>query len=388
MIGVIADDITGAAETGAVGFRKGLSAAVCIGCDASETVAEFIVADTDSRSCSAKESLEKVTATGRWLWQRNPEWVYKKIDSVLRGHVLSEVRALLEVSGLKRALLVPNNPSLGRVIRGGRYFIEGMLVDQTGFAYDPEFPMKSADVIEMLRAGDAANVILKKPGGALPDIGIIVGEAETGAHVQGWAKMVDENTLPVGGAEFLSAVLDRKAEASNNSGKENRAMISAPELFICGSTSPGSMEEIAEAEKRGVPVLRMPLALCESGPDEDSYLNEWGSSVAAALKDNRQVVAAIGQPVSTTPGTPARFNDYMTRLVKEVFEQVSVSHLYAEGGATASAIIHGLGWSRMNILHEWAPGVVSMKVAKPHDIIFTMKPGSYAWPNEFWSKDS
>jgi len=51
-----------------------------------------------------------------WRVARRPDLVYKKVDSVLRGWVRPELEELLGGLGWARALIVPANPGLGRVI--------------------------------------------------------------------------------------------------------------------------------------------------------------------------------------------------------------------------------------------------------------------------------
>jgi uncharacterized protein YgbK (DUF1537 family) len=85
---VIADDLTGAAEMGGVAVRHGLEAEVQIG-SILESRAEVVAVDTDSRSCPEEEAAGRIRALG--LPQSG--WVFKKVDSVLRGHVMAELAA-------------------------------------------------------------------------------------------------------------------------------------------------------------------------------------------------------------------------------------------------------------------------------------------------------
>ena len=58
MIGVIADDLTGAAEIGAVGLRHGLRAEVVV-TGAPSGHADLVCLDTDSRSCPPAEAAQR-----------------------------------------------------------------------------------------------------------------------------------------------------------------------------------------------------------------------------------------------------------------------------------------------------------------------------------------
>ena len=119
MIGVIADDLTGAAEIGAVGLRHGLRAEVVLeGAPGGD--ADLICVDTDSRSCDPIEAGQRARNAALMLKNSGTEWIYKKTDSVLRGNVTPEIEAIVKQLGLSGALLVPANPSLGRTVVNGQ----------------------------------------------------------------------------------------------------------------------------------------------------------------------------------------------------------------------------------------------------------------------------
>ena len=149
MIGVIADDLTGAAEIGAVGLRHGLRAEVIIAGEPSGD-ADLICVDTDSRSCDPTEAAQRASNAALLLKNCGAEWIYKKTDSLLRGNVTPEIEAIVRQLGLSGALLVPANPSLGRTIVNGQYFVRGQLIHETEFAHDPKHPRLSPNVLEML----------------------------------------------------------------------------------------------------------------------------------------------------------------------------------------------------------------------------------------------
>ena len=126
MIGVIADDLTGAAELGAVGLRHGLRAEIVRRGDPSGR-ADLVCVDTDSRSCEPAAAKRAATAA-KMLRAAGAKWIYKKVDSVLRGQVTAEVEAVMKQLKVERALLLPANPSLGRTIRDGQYFVHDQLI--------------------------------------------------------------------------------------------------------------------------------------------------------------------------------------------------------------------------------------------------------------------
>src|SRR3954468_20381794 len=126
---VIADDLTGAAEIAGIGHRFGLATrllrkpATAPGDDSNEGL---LVLDTDSRSQRPADAAETVRRFVDRLREQPFDLIFKKTDSALRGPVLAEVQSLATAFAKTGALLVPQNPSRGRTIRGSRYYIDLM----------------------------------------------------------------------------------------------------------------------------------------------------------------------------------------------------------------------------------------------------------------------
>src|SRR5262249_50022835 len=147
--------------------------------------------------------------------------VYKKCDSVLRGHVAAECLAVTRATGKQRVLLIPANPSRQRIIRGGDYFVDGVPLAQTAFARDPDHPRKSSRVSELV--GPA-------PGIEIPDVVSI-------EDLSRRAATIDKNILPAGGVDFFNALLTTKLRPTHSSsaGASDSCRIQGPSLFVCGS---------------------------------------------------------------------------------------------------------------------------------------------------------
>src|SRR5215469_1927302 len=210
MIGVIADDLTGAAELGAVGLRHGLHAEIVLRGEPSGR-ADLVCVDTDSRSCEPASAAKRAAVAAKMLRAAGAEWIYKKVDSVLRGQVTAEVEAVMRELKLSRALLIPANPSLGRTIRNGHYFVGGKLIHKTEFARDPEYPRRSSQVLHLLKVPDEYRIRLAKDDRLLYDRCIVIGEAALSGDVSEWAAIFEQKgTLAAGGAEFFNALLDRE----------------------------------------------------------------------------------------------------------------------------------------------------------------------------------
>ena len=96
------------------------------------------------------------------------------------------------------------------------------------------------------------------------------------------------------------------------------------------------------------------------------------------------VMVAIDRPLRREPGLPRRLSGYLGAVVERVLQRWTVAQVFVEGGATAKALVQRMGWKRLLVYRELAPGVVSMQAEGCPGPLLTMKPGSYPWPEEVW----
>jgi len=378
MIVVIADDLTGAAEIGAVGLRYGLTAEVQTEFNPVSD-ADLIVIDTDTRSSAASEAAAMVECVVGQVLHSCPELLFKKVDSVLRGPVLSELAAIRRVTGSPRLLLVPANPSLGRVVRDGHYYVADVPIHLTDFAYDPEYPARSSDVIEMLRQDASVQVAVQSLQGPIPNAEIVVGEAESERDLADWALRVDSTTIPAGASGFFGSILESMGLRAVEPSMPDAPAAAETTLFVCGSASESSQSRISRAEARGVAVARMPRALFDLHADPRGFIGRWSEVAKRALVTKGEAVLTIGHKRSQAPGLPKVMSDYMSQAVRAILSDVHVDRLCIEGGSTASTLVRQMRWNRLTVCDERTPGVVEMLIAGETSPTIITKPGSYAW---------
>lgn len=374
----LADDLTGAAEIAGCGLRHGLTARLQRE-RFTASDAELIAVDSDSRALCDAEAASRIGTLLREVGEAEPQLVYKKTDSALRGPIAAELCAAAEALGRRRILFIPQNPSRGRVIRSGRYLIEGVPLDRTGFADDPLHPATTADVLPRL-APCPLPVVLFEPGQAPPQHGLAVGCGSCRADLERLAEHVDERTLPAGGAEFFEALLCRRGL-----GRKHRSMppaAQAPALVVCGSACESSRAAVAAAERSGARVCRMPEPLFRGRADPEPYLREWVRSIRSAMAERGQAVVAIDRPPAPDRGLASRLTSHLAELAGRVLGICDVAELFIEGGTTAAAVFRRARWTDLAAEAEWAPGVVRLRAAAGQ--VVTVKPGSYPWPESIW----
>lgn len=377
MVVVIADDFTGAAEMAGIALTKQFSVEIVTSLPL-KTEASVVVISTDTRSLPEDEAKLKLEEVAQFLQEIKPSFLFKKIDSVLRGHIVAETEVLLNRLSFTKALLVPTNPSLGRTIRDGHYFVQNVPICETSFAKDPEFAMTSSLVTDMIKNGTALQVA--KCHEVLPQEGIVIGEATCEADVFSWANQVQSDMLMVGAGDFFNALLDKIPSEKNNT-KEPAKNLPNKVLYVSGTTFEGSVAAIKKTFHQYENVSYLPVELFTE-VNKEALLHEWAKRITQLMNQHDKVIIAFGELAEFNP-QPSQLARWMAAVVKEVLSLTSIDSLLIEGGATAAAIMKKLALSRFIPTKVYAPGVIQMKCLEK-SFYLTIKPGSYAWSKDVW----
>ena len=115
---ILADDLTGAADSAARCRRFGLPATIFLDIPELPLPTGALAFTSDSRHLTAEAAGQRVHNMGASLPDVEGRW-YKKIDSTLRGNIGSELDALLDLVDAPAAVVCPSFPGQGRVLRNG-----------------------------------------------------------------------------------------------------------------------------------------------------------------------------------------------------------------------------------------------------------------------------
>lgn len=378
MIVVIADDFTGAAEIGGIGLRYGLKVEVNTEVNLQST-ADLLVIATDARSMSEKNAVLVMTSVTEQVAKLKPSVVFKKTDSVLRGHVVAELMAQLKVLQIPVALLAPANPSLGRTIVNGQYLVNGQPIHQTDFANDPDFPVKTSSVFNRLHR-EGVQLHIQQVEEALKSEGIIIGEIGNEDDLNIWAGKADSSKiLLAGAADFFSAILNKCGYSQHNT--QNTAAINwqAPALIVRGTAFKKQYDEQEHNLTSYMPatIINTPNL---SNIDATIY-NDWCAAIVSLISKNGKAVIAIQQILNGAELLNAELlRNKMSLIVSKVFKKAGIRELLIEGGSTAFAVLNRLGLTSFYPEKEFATGVVRMRTGNNSELFVTIKPGSYDWP--------
>jgi len=156
LIGIIADDLTGANDTALQFHLRGSNTQILLDYEAylqNIKNAQTWAISTETRNVSADVAYSKVkSATQTFVDKLNLEFFYKKIDSTLRGNIAVETLAMLEVLKWDAAVIVPALPSEGRITVGGYHLLKGVPIERTEVARDVHSPIFESHVPTLLRS--------------------------------------------------------------------------------------------------------------------------------------------------------------------------------------------------------------------------------------------
>ncbi|WP_032092554.1 MULTISPECIES: four-carbon acid sugar kinase family protein [Pasteurellaceae] len=156
VIGVIADDLTGATTTGVLLARSGSKTTVFFNTEAaqklnSEMDSESVLISTNSRPLMKHEAYKYVQDATSVLKNMGVQFFTKRIDTTMRGGIGVEIDAMLDLlSEDFIAVVVPAMPQSRRIMVGGYSVIDGVALTSTPVAQDVRTPVKEGYIPALL----------------------------------------------------------------------------------------------------------------------------------------------------------------------------------------------------------------------------------------------
>jgi uncharacterized protein YgbK (DUF1537 family) len=383
---VIADDFTGANDTGIQFLKAGYDASVILDPSALSSIEGegVVVVDTESRNILAPDAAACLKTVAEYLVPlRGKRVVYKKVDSTLRGNIAAETAALRDVLGFAATAFTPAYPRNKRTVRDDLLLLDGVPVAETEMGRDPRKPVTTSSLKETLR-GDSAlkvrNVSLSEIRcGEIPEILKAAGnkgsysfDVETDGDLQlivngMCAVLPPEDILWVGSAGMAEALVSR----------------SRPAFFVVGSMSPKSALQARTLlqEKDVAPVLVNIRALLHDAPSEERRLSD---AVSGLLRGGQSVLLASSlDDEQIEEGRSANASEIVCRslaaVVSAVLDTALVSGMFITGGEVAIWIVRALGAGGTDLEKELEPGIplVRLRGGKHHGLPVVTKAGAF-----------
>ncbi|MCI8327728.1 MAG: four-carbon acid sugar kinase family protein, partial [Lachnospiraceae bacterium] len=123
---ILADDLTGALDTGIQFAKLGISTQVLRYTETTpftfpDTISVLVI-DTETRPRTSEEAYHIVYELCRQAKALKIPYIYKKTDSALRGNIGSELKAVLDGTAEQTLHFIPAFPAAGRTTKEGIHF--------------------------------------------------------------------------------------------------------------------------------------------------------------------------------------------------------------------------------------------------------------------------
>jgi uncharacterized protein YgbK (DUF1537 family) len=420
---VVADDLTGAGDTGVQFAMAGLRTRLLFGAAGTAADADVLVCNTDSRALPAGDAGARVRSAVAAVRALGAREVYKKVDSTLRGNLGAELDAVLDAFPGAFALLCPAFPANGRTVVGGHLLVAGEPVSRTVVSRDPACPITESYIPDLVarqssrRAGrldlsavvagpDAATDKLQELLAA--GVAVVVADAVSDgdlACLAAASRRVGRPAVLVGAAGLAaplaaawSAVLGRSPRAAAPMGGAGQGKV----LAVVGSVHTAARDQLTALAEQGLPVLQLDAA---AALGDEATWNGWLSAQAGAMAE--AFAAPVPSLVLTTAGAPAdvalakevgrthglapgavpqRLAARLAEFAEAAIAAGRVTGLALTGGDTAAALLGRLGATGLDLTGEVGPGIAAGRLTTEQlgEIPVVTKAGGFGGRDALW----
>ncbi len=363
---VIADDLSGAADSGVAFAARGYQTLV-IWDISNPPPLDVLVLSTESRHIPRDQAVAKVQNIAAQLSTLDDSaLIYKKIDSTLRGHPAAELSAVMTGFGISKALVAPAFPAQDRVTVAGIHYVGGLPLDQTSFGEE----VTTANIRHLFLDRHTENVIMplgldvvRQGEDAIAKVlqrcasqrVIAIADAETTDDLLTLVKAARAEGIRLycgsaGLAAALAQTLKRKRPVAFPG---NSSYNGVGVLGVIASRRVNTLRQIAFAKAHGIPVV------C---PDV-KWLTDPAASVYPLAKILNGHLSTRGMVLLTAhelPDLPGKSAMICSRLADIVNAVMVISHpvgLVLSGGDMAYALSTTLGARAMTLRGEVQPGI-------------------------------
>jgi D-threonate/D-erythronate kinase len=356
LIGVIADDFTGALDAGVEFVRAGLATTLIVRPEHLEPTPVQVI-NTNSRDADAAMARQQVTNAARQLLGRR---MFKKIDSTMRGHIGAEIQALLGVTGLRKAVVCPAVIEAGRTVRDGQLYVDDVLLHESDFARDPRWPARTSNVASLVGV-PATHLDLQTIRSGLSTLTRAIADAPTPVvtldaccHADLAAigrAIVAGQWLPCGALGLARTWAGELTGAPHAECAAGPQRANGPILVVAGSRHPNTLAQVDRL------LAERSLTSIEIDGTVASWHQKQWATIAEALAAGRSaVIHAQRTEIGEARGRQALV-ERAGALALRACRECELGGLVLTGGATASAICQTLEVDGVRILGALEVGI-------------------------------
>ncbi|MFO1330721.1 MAG: 3-oxo-tetronate kinase [Rubrivivax sp.] len=404
ILGVIADDFTGATDVASMLVREGMRTVQVIGVPqgAPPGDADAVVVALKSRTIPAADAVAQALAALRWLRAAGARQIYFKVcstfDSTPAGNIGPVAEALLDALQAPLAIACPAFPENGRTVFRGHLFVGDQLLSDSGMRDHPLTPMTDASLVRVLQAQSKGAVGLLKydvigqgveatraalAAQQAAGVRLVVADAIANADLRVLGEACADHALITAGSGVALGLpeayarrgwLQRDAQAAALPAVGGRGAV------LSGSCSVATNAQVRHWIDAGRPAFRI-----------DARALARGEPVAEAARDFARDRLAAGPVLVYATAEPSEVKAVQAELGVEraghLVEQAmatlaralvadDVRRLVVAGGETSGAVVQALGVQALRIGAPIDPGV-PWTAALDRPLLLALKSGNF-----------
>lgn len=410
LLGVIADDFTGATDIASMLARNGMRTVQTVGVPQGTggADADAVVVALKSRTIPAADAVAQSLAALDWLQARGARQIVFKycstFDSTDEGNIGPVADALLDrLGGI--AVVCPAFPANRRTIYRGYLFVGDVLLSESSMKDHPLTPMTDPSLVRVMsrQVRDPAAVglvgfetVAQGAGAiaaALADLQrqgrrFAVVDAVADADLRSIGEAIAGAPLLTGGSgiamglpeNFRRQGLLAPAEPLSLSAPAGRAAVLAGS---CSAATRGQVAAVAGAW----PTMRLdPMALAEGGQSVTDVL-AWASSQPEGTP---VLVYSTAEPDAVRAAQERLGRERAAAILEEAFAALArglvdagTRRLVVAGGETAGAVVGALSVDALTIGQEIDPGVPWVQATGGSGLCLALKSGNFGGEDFF-----
>lgn len=404
ILGIIADDFTGATDVASMLVRAGMHTVQLIGVpqDVPPPNADAVVVALKSRTTPAAQAVSESLAAMRWLQAAGARQLYFKycstFDSTPAGNIGPVAEALMDELRTDFAIACPAFPENGRTVFRGHLFVGDQLLSDSGMRAHPLTPMTDANLVRVLQAQSRSRVglvhhdtvaqgvdaVLASFGRLRADgVRLAIADAIGGDDLRVLARACADLPLITAGSGValgLPAVYSQRGWLEPDARATALAPVGGHGAVVAGSCSGATQAQVAHWLASGRPGFKVDvLSLAEGRPVAAQALafaqrHLSAGPVLVYATSAMDEVQAVQQALGVEQA--GAMVEQCLAQIAESLVNVGVRRMVVAGGETSGAVVQALGVRSLRIGATIDPGVPWTQV-EGRPLLLALKSGNF-----------
>ncbi len=409
ILGVIADDFTGATDIAGMLVKGGMRTIQTIGVPSKGTIpddVDAVVVALKTRSIPAQEAVSQSLDALKALQAAGCVRFFFKycstFDSTDAGNIGPVGDALLDALEAKQAIYCPAFPENNRTIFFGHLFVGDVLLSDSHMRHHPLTPMTDASLVRVLarqtkhkvgltplkqvQSGSASlRAALDKLAADGVRHVVVDAVADTDLGIIGEA--IGDDVLVTGGSGValgLPAAYRRRGLLTHKAGADALPKVAGAAAVLAGSCSAATLGQIAAF--KGAHLALDTDAICR-GEDVATRALAWAKGklgngpILLSASDKPESVKALQAKYGIEKSSLA-IEKTMAALARGLVE-AGVGRMVVAGGETSGAVVGALDITALRIGPEIDPGVPWTASIAKKPMLLALKSGNFGAPDFF-----